>query len=143
NGNLYVIGGCSAYTSNACTTNVLSIQFGATDVSGAIASWNFTTDVPQAMVGRQAVAANGYMYFIGNETDTVEISYADINANGTLGMLQDSQPALAGGHAHGAAAMFDGNVYIIGGCTLSSGVCSSVSTSDEYAGQQAIARVGH
>ncbi len=143
NGYLYVVGGCSAYTSNACTTTVQSIQFGATNGSGVIASWNFTTDVPQSMVARQAVASNGYMYFIGNETDVNEISYVDINGNGTLGLLQDSQPALAGGHAHGAAAIFDGFLYTTGGCTLSAGVCTTVSTSDEYAGQQAIARVGH
>ena len=147
NGYLYAIGGCSGYTSNACTSGdaLPYISYGSTNTSGAVASWNYATDVPESMVSRQAVAANGYMYFIGNENDGTEINYVDVNANGTLGTTMDSQPTMAGAHAHGATSVYNGDIYVIGGCALTSGTCTTggITTSDEYAGQAAISRVGH
>jgi hypothetical protein len=109
-----------------------------------LGSFTFATDVSRAMLSRQAVAANGYMYFIGNEGDTTEISYVDINADGTLGTMQGSAPAMAGAHAHGAVSWYAGNIYVTGGCTPSAlGCANTLTTSSEKSGQLAISRTGH
>ncbi|HVQ43377.1 MAG TPA: hypothetical protein VMT30_00200 [Candidatus Saccharimonadia bacterium] len=137
NGKLYVIGGTDG------TNNLLDVQFGTVAADGSIASWSYTTDVARGMVARQAVAANGYMYFVGDEGSTAEVLYVDINANGTLGTTQHSANAMSGAHAHGAAALFGGVMYVTGGCVLSAGVCTTVSAANDRAGQFAIARTGH
>ncbi len=140
NGDLYVVGGTDG------TNNLADVQYAATSASdGSITAWNYATDVPRGMAFRQAVAANGYMYFIGDEGSGTDAAYVDINANGTLGTTQSSVNLMAGGHSHGAAAMADGFIYVNGGCTLATGACSTVLTSgtSEYAGQAGIARVGH
>jgi hypothetical protein len=140
NGRLYVIGGTDG------TNNLRDVQFAdQSSVDGTIGSWSYTTDVPRGMNYRQSVAANGYMYFIGNEGDGAAVDYVDINANGTLGLTYRSTNKLAGAHAHGAISWSDGNFYVTGGCTLSSNVCTTggLLTSSEKAGQQAISRAGH
>ncbi len=139
NGRLYVIGGTDG------TNNLTDVQFASQNSDGTLNSFTYTTDVARGMVARQAVGANGYMYFIGDEGNNTEVTYADINANGTLGTVQRSANAMAGAHAHGTVSWFDGYFYVVGGCTLTSGVCTTggLLTSDESAGQQVISRVGH
>jgi hypothetical protein len=140
NGRLYVIGG-----TNDGTTALKDIQFAdQSSVDGSLGAWSYTTDISRGMNARQAVAANGYMYFIGNEGDNLAIDYVDINANGTLGSQHRSVNKLAGAHAHGAVSWFDGNFYVSGGCTLSGVTCSNTIVSTvEKAGQQATSRTGH
>jgi hypothetical protein len=136
---MYVIGGVDG-SGNTLT----DIQYASLDTAtGAIGSWANTIQVPRGMNARQTVAANGYIYFIGNEGTTTEVSYADISSNGTLGTLHDQPNALAGAHAHGAVVQFRGYIYALGGCTISSGACNTVSATNEKAGQQAISRAAH
>lgn len=137
NGVLYVVGGYDG------TNTLTDIQYADLNSNGSIPSWANTTDVPQGMRARQAVAANGYMYFLGNEGTTTQISYVAINSTGTLGTLYDQAPAMAGAHAHGSAVLFNGFIYQLGSCTLSSGTCSSVATTSERAGQKAVSRASH
>jgi hypothetical protein len=139
NGRLYVIGGTDG------TNNLTDVQFAVQNNDGTLGTFSNTTDVPRGMSFRQAAGANGYMYFVGDEGDGTELNYADINANGTLGTIQRSHNTLAGAHAHGALSWFDGYFYVTGGCTMTAGVCTTggILTSDEYAGQLAISRVGH
>jgi hypothetical protein len=138
NGRLYIIGGTDG------SSNLTDVQFASQNNDGTLTSFIPTTDVPRGMVARQAVGANGYLYFVGDEGDATEVSYVNINADGTLGATYRSDNVMAGAHAHGAAVFSDGNFYVSGGCTLSSGVCSStLTTAVEKAGQQAIARLGH
>ena len=138
-GYIYAIGGVD---SNGDTLQ--DIQYAAFNTStGAIGSWANTIQIPLQMISRQVYAANGYMYFLGNEGSGTQVSYADISSNGTLGMLQDQPNAMAGAHAHGAVAFYNGIFYELGGCTLSSGTCSTVSTTNEKGGQLAISRAAH
>ena len=140
NGRLYVIGG------NDGTNTLKDVQFANQSSSdGSIGTWAYTTDVSRGMSFRQAVAANGYMYFVGNEGDETQVNYVDINADGTLGLTYQSTNKLAGGHAHGAVSWADGFFYVTGGCTLTGGVCTTggLLTSTERAGQQAVSRTGH
>jgi hypothetical protein len=140
NGRLYVIGGV-----DDTTTALKDVQFAVQNNDGTLQAFGYTTDIARAAGFRQAVAANGYMYFLGNEGSTTDATYVDINANGTLGTEQRSVNVLAGAHAHGALSWYNGNLYVTGGCTLTAGVCTTggLLTSDEYAGQQVISRVGH
>jgi hypothetical protein len=140
NGRLYVIGG-----SDQSGATLTDVQFASQANDGSLGTFAYTTDVPRGMSFRQAVGANGYMYFIGDEGSDTEITYADINSDGSLGLINRGTSVMAGAHAHGTASWFDGYFYIIGGCTLSSGVCTTAGllTSDEFAGQQVISRVGH
>lgn len=139
NGRVYIIGGTDG------SNNLTDVQFASQNSDGTLGSFAYTTDVARGGTFRQAIGANGYMYFIGNEGSGTELTYANINANGTLGMIQRSVNVLAGAHAHGAAAFFDGNFYVIAGCTMTANVCTTggLLTSDEFGGQQAITRVGH
>lgn len=137
NGMLYVVGG---YDGSAKT----DIQYAAVNASdGSLSGWNYTSDVDRGMNARQVVAANGYIYFIGDEGSGTQIKYASINANGTIGALQGSANGLTAAHPHGAAVMASGVIYVVGGCSLSGNSCTSVTPTVEVGGQQAIARTAH
>ena len=137
NGNLYVVGGYDG-------TNALTdVQMGAAASNGTVASWAYVTDVASGMNARQATAANGFMYFFGDEGDATRVKYADINADGTLGTIQDSISKMSTSHPHAGTAYFNGNFYVTGGCTLTGVNCSGVVTTTEKTGQQAISRRGH
>ena len=138
NGVLYIVGGYDG--SNALT----DVQYGDIGGGGSISAWKYTTDVARGARARQAVGANGYMYYLGDEGGSnTNIQYSAINSTGALGTSQTSPTTMSGAHAHGAAVFYNGFVYLTGGCTLSSNVCSTVSAANDKAGQQAISRTGH
>jgi N-acetylneuraminic acid mutarotase len=141
NSNMYVIAGYDG-------TNTLGdIQYASLNAStGAPGTFKYTTYQDQKGRARQAVSGNGYMYFLGSENSVTDAFYADINANGTLGNLY--RPSTGGmaastNHAHGGAVFYNGFIYSVGGCTLSSGTCSTANATVEYVGQKANARIGH
>jgi hypothetical protein len=138
-GNLYIVGGVDSGGNTLQDIQYAPLNSG----TGAIGSWANTIEAPRGSISRQTYAANGYMYFLGNETTSTQVSYADISSNGTLGALHDQPNVLAGAHAHGSVAYYNGILYLLGGCTLSSGVCSTVSSTNEKAGQLAISRAAH
>ncbi len=139
NGRLYVIGGTDG------TNTLTDVQFATQANDGSLGTFSYTGDVSRGMSFRQAVGANGYLYFVGDEGDGTELQYADINANGTLGPMSRATHVMAGAHAHGAMSWFGGFFYEIGGCTMTAGACTTggLLTSDEFAGQEVISRVGH
>ena len=137
NGVLYIAGGFDG------TNTLTDVQYGVIGSAGTISAWNYTTDLGRGARARQAVGSNGYMYFFGDEGSTLSVSYANINANGTLGPLQRSVATMNGAHAHGSVAAADGMFYETGGCALASNVCSTVTAASDRSGQQAISRVGH
>jgi hypothetical protein len=140
NGRIYIIGGV-----NQAGTALTDVQFADQANNGSLGSFTYTGDVPRGMAFRQAVGANGYMYFIGDEGDGTEVEYVDINSNGTLGMINRATSTLTAAHMHGAVSWFNGYFYATGGCTLTTGVCTTggILSSGEYGGQQVISRVGH
>jgi hypothetical protein len=140
NGKLYLAGGFDG------TSALSDVQEGPTSTSnGSISSWSYVTDASRQMRSRQAVASNGYMYFLGNEGSGTDNQYVDINSTGTLGPQQLSTGLLAAAHPHGAATQYNGFIYITGGCNLSSNTCNTIITSgtSEYAGMHSIVRTGH
>jgi len=69
-----------------------------------------------------------------------------IDANATLGSLSHgSTNGMVSAHTHGAVDFYNGYFYALGGCTLTTGACSAVITTNtsEYVGQKATARIGH
>jgi hypothetical protein len=139
NGRIYVAGGTDGSTSRRGT------QFASQNSDGTLGAWQYTTDISRGSVYRQMVAANGFMYYIGNELDEQQVKYTSINADGTLGRIQTSVPKLLTPRAHGSATFFGGSFYTTGGCTLTGGVCTTggIKTAVSVAGQQAISRTGH
>jgi hypothetical protein len=90
------------------------------------------------------VAANGFIYYFGDESSGTQVQFAPINANHTIGQLSRASSAgMPNAHPHGRVTFNDGYFYAIGGCTLSSGACSSPITNVDYVGQKAQARKGH
>ncbi len=136
NGVLYVIGGTNGTALN-------DVQFSNTGSDGSVPAWSYTNDISRGIVSRPAAAANGYMYFFGNQSSDTDVTYASINANGTLGPLHTSVDGPVSNHAHGSVLFYQGNFTVIGGCTVSGSVCTTPSTSMERVGQQAISRTGH
>lgn len=138
NGVLYVVGGYDG------TNTLTDVQYGDIGGGGAISAWKYTTDVAPGARARQAVGANGYMYYLGDESGSnTSVSYASISSVGALGSISTSPGVMAGTHAHGAAVFYGGFIYDTGGCTLSSNVCTTVSAANDKAGQQAVSRTGH
>jgi N-acetylneuraminic acid mutarotase len=136
NGTLYVAGGTNGSALN-------DVQYARVNSSGTISAWTYTTDIDAGLSYGQMVGANGYMYFVGTDNSSTQIKYADINADGSLGMSFHSVNGLTGAHIRGATAYSDGYFYSNGGCVLSGTNCTTVSNSSEYGGQLAISRIGH
>lgn len=135
---LYVSGGYDG------TNNLGDIQYATLNTDGSLHAFKYTNYQDLNGRARPMVGANGFMYFFGDENSATEVQFAPINANNTLGqMSRASSVGMPNAHAHGAVAFNDGFFYLVGGCTLSSGTCSSAITNVDYVGQKAEARKGH
>jgi N-acetylneuraminic acid mutarotase len=136
---LYVVGGYDG------TNNLSDVQYSAIGSNGAPGSFGYTTRQDLGGRARAAVGANGYIYYFGTENSSTDVMYAAINANSTLGNLYRASSAgmATSNHAHGKVVFSDGFFYAIGGCTLSSGSCTSVNNNVEFAGQKASPRIAH
>ncbi len=140
NSKLYVIGGYDG------TNNLSDVQFAPINTDGSLGTWKYTNEQDQKGRFRQAAAANGYMYFFGSESSGLDVFYAAINSNGTIGNLyraSNSGMIAGSNHAHGGGVFSDGFFYEVGGCTLSGSACTTANNGAEYAGQKAQARIGH
>ena len=137
NGTLYMSGG--QHTAVAFS----DVQRAPINTDGSLGTWVYTTDISQGFNGRPMAAANGYMYFFGDELVAGDVDYASINANGTLGPMQQSVIGMTNSHSHGSSAFYNGNFYVLGGCVFTGGVCTTVSGASESSGQLAISRTGH
>jgi hypothetical protein len=137
NSALYVVGGYDG------TNNLNDIQYATLNTDGSLNSFAYTNYRGYTARARQVVAANGFMYFLGDENSGTDSQFMPVNANHTLGEIsQASSAGLANAHAHGAADFENGFFYILGGCTLSGASCTTPSTHTEYTGQKATARLG-
>jgi hypothetical protein len=138
NSALYVIGGYDD------TNSLGDVQLANLNIDGSLGAFAYTNSNDRLARARQAVAANGFMYYFGDEGSNTRAQYAPLLANRTLGELNYASSAgMPNNHAHGAAVFADGFLYTLGGCSLSSGTCSTPSTSVDYVGQKASARIGH
>jgi N-acetylneuraminic acid mutarotase len=134
NGKLYVIGGCTAYTSGVCSAYSTEVKSNAINPDGTLnASWTTLNALPSGRSAEQAVAYNGYMYVIGGRSAgsaaTGTVWYAPINSDGTLGSWVDSSsnylPSGAERRSFGAA-ISNGYIYVGGGQDASNAYLSNV-----------------
>ena len=123
NGYLYVIGGYSG------SSFLNDIQYSQIDKAGAITSFNTLNTLPTetshgksytARSGATSVVYNGYIYVIGGYTATPaayyysSVTYAHINADGTIGLWTSATGFTTGRVGH-TSVVYNGRIYIIGG----------------------------
>ncbi len=120
----YIIGGCTAGNSPACTTRTDTIQAFQVynNESGAPADYNSAANLfPSDRFGISATINNGYMYVIGgcmgdldcnNATNIVE--YAPLTPEGGVGTWATGT-ALPGDRVYGQLEQVGGTLYYVGG----------------------------
>jgi hypothetical protein len=111
NGYAYVVGG---YANGAATSSVLYAPINA---SGTIGSWQQTQPLPFTDYYHSSFAYNGYAYVVGgiaDGADTSSVLYAPINASGTIGSWQQTQPLPFTDYYHSSFA-YNGYAYVVGG----------------------------
>jgi N-acetylneuraminic acid mutarotase len=110
---VYTIGG--RIDQNNPTTTVL---YAPTNPDGSLGNWSSTAKLPQATSHFARAVNNGYVYVIGgdigNSTATAAVWFAPINSTGSIGAWS-STTALPLVDENGAAAAYNGFLYLIGG----------------------------
>ena len=111
NGYVYVMGGTDEFNDFQST-----VYFAALNSDGTVGSWNTTTSLASAAGYGQAVALNGYMYFLGGDTPakTNAVRYAAIQSDGTLGGWSTTTSFTTARSSFGAVT-WNGRIYIAGG----------------------------
>ena len=110
NGYIYGIGGGAVNT----------VYFAPINATGSLGAWATTTPFPTTICGHGSVAANGYLFVIGGETNncggasTSTVRRALINATGSIGAWATTSPMLAARTVHGVA-LYNDYVYAAGG----------------------------
>ncbi len=138
NSALYIIGGFDG------TNNLGDVQYSVINTNGSLGAFTYTNYQDQLQRSRQAVAANGFLYTIGDESSGTQVQYLPINANHTLGeQSRASSAGMPNAHTHGQVVFNKGYFYALGGCTLSGSTCSTAIANVDYVGQKANARIGH
>ena len=124
----YVIGGCTVGSSpSGCTTRtdvIQTFQIYNND-SGAPAGYSTSANTYSTnpnRIGASATVLNGYLYVAGGNTGTTEgstpvttVSYAAIDANGSLGSWSNTTAALPAARAWGKLLNAGGSLYYVGG----------------------------
>ncbi len=111
NGYLYVLGG----TDN--TTAQSDVLYAKINTDSNLNSWNFTTQLPSPRVGHTSIIFNGYLYVLGGNDGTNQLSealYAKINTDGSL----DSWNYTTGfttARSVFSCVTYNGYLYIMGG----------------------------
>ena len=87
---------------------------------GFAAPWVQTTSLPDGYVGHSLVYSSGYLYQAGGATETygfsdgVNVFYAQVHSDGTIGNWNSATP-LPEGVCYHAGVAANGFVYVIGG----------------------------
>ncbi len=140
NGYLYIIGGCSTDGSFGaeCTSTLNNVQYAAINSNGTIGTWTATSSLISARFAHTSIVYNGFVYVMGgcdNNCGTHDngVQYAQINSNGTIGDWMTTTSFTTGRYKH-SSVVYNGYVYIIAGCSVSSGLgCSTLLSDVQYA----------
>ncbi|MEO6513662.1 MAG: hypothetical protein ABIR37_03165 [Candidatus Saccharimonadales bacterium] len=123
NGNMYMLGGQDG-TSTAYYSDV---TFAPINSDGTLGTWTATTSFTGDRSDHTSFAYNGYMYVIGGtglSANYSDAQYAPINSDGTLGTWTSTSGLPLTIYNH-ASAVYNGNVYILGGVDNTSTFTSS------------------
>jgi hypothetical protein len=127
NGNLYVIGGCTAYTAGACTAWSTKVEHAAISASGSLGTFSSASDAQlssgQARIGGALIAYVGRIFLMGGlsstggGTDTSDVISAPLTATGNVDTTQGWRTESSMPEArHGfGTAISGGRVYVTGG----------------------------
>ena len=96
-----------------------AVYYAKLNTDGTIGSWTTSPNhLPDAIRGASAITANGYVYVIGGEDNSSELStvyYAKLNADGSVGSWTTS-PNVLPQALSGTEALTENNyVYVLGG----------------------------
>lgn len=116
NGYLYQVGGVVGGANSAV------VNYAKINADGSTSAWTATTSLPNALMMQPVVAANGYIYSLGGCTASTcagtkysQVYYAKQLPDGTLGAWQTNSNSLGLAMGGGAAVIYKGYVYYIGG----------------------------
>lgn len=129
-GYMYVQGGCSAYTNDACTTIKNEIQVAQINADGTLGPWSdvATSIAALSRVGNALVLWRGTIYsFAGCTAMNVSVScapgsstlntesYSAISSPGQVGPVNTTTAMPTATWAHGSVVN-NGFIYVVGGC---------------------------
>lgn len=129
-GYMYVQGGCSAYTSDSCTTVKNEVQTAQINADGTLGPWSdvATTIASLSRVGNTIALWRGTIYSFGGCTGmTASVvscvsgntlnteSYSKISDPGQVGPANSTTSLPAALFAHGSVVNA-GRIYVVGGC---------------------------
>jgi hypothetical protein len=142
NGNVYVIGGCTGYTSGVCTTSSgfsTQVTHSAIGSDGSLGAWTATngtvdTQLPAGRSYNQAVAYNGFIYLVGGLVSgpsvDAKVYVGTISSTGTITAWNNNSGSYdlpTSGRVGFGAATSNGFIYVAGGCTaFTSSTCTSL-----------------
>ncbi|MBI4991617.1 MAG: hypothetical protein HZB99_00140, partial [Candidatus Harrisonbacteria bacterium] len=112
NGYIYVIGG-TPDTGGSTTT----VSYAKLNSDGSTSSWASTTALTVASIEHSSVAANGYVYVLGDGTN--KVYYAKINSDGTLNNWRQNSNNLPTATSLTSAVVASGYIYVVGGYSTS------------------------
>lgn len=135
NNYLYILGGCTAGSTTACTGIQNDVWYAPFKADGTIGSWTSTTSFTTARYFFGAATYNGYAYILGgctvsSCTGASDVQYAKFNSNGTIGTWNTTTALLAANY-RGMSIANNGFLYYMGGCA--SATCNSVQSVNDYA----------
>lgn len=139
-GYIYSLGGCTAITTDICTTPSTLVSYAAINADGSLGTWaNTTTALPAARGFGTAVAYEGFLYYLAGRPTSTTVSptiyYAAIGAAGNITTAWTTIAAPTGLSARygQTTELYNGRVYVMGGCTTASGACAAYLNDVQYA----------
>jgi|GEM_PF-727138 len=129
NGYLYAIGGHDTYSGD--TTVSADVSYAPIKADGSLGTWNETNNLPAGQIWANATAYDGYLYAFGGYpgsdggTTTTAVTYAQINANGTIGSWQTTV-SLGTAVAESQGVAYNGYLYAVDGDTGNNTATSTV-----------------
>lgn len=111
NGYIYVMGGNNSGVKQA-------IYYTKVNADGSIGAWSTEATNILPTNGRYratSVYANGYVYVIGGPSGGADVSYAKLNANGSVGTWTNMASNLPAVREDATSVVSNGYVYVMGG----------------------------
>ncbi|MDE2001260.1 MAG: DUF5011 domain-containing protein [Patescibacteria group bacterium] len=112
-GYIYVLGGHTASAVSA------AVYYAKLNSDGSVGSWSTNSNaLPTALQAGLSVVANGYVYYIGGNNDTIKEStvyYAKLNSDGSVGSWSTNSNALPAARDAATGFVANGYVYVMGG----------------------------
>ena len=122
NGYTYILGGY-----NGSSTYYNDVQYAKIDPAGQPGSFSTSSAFTTTRRGAQTIAYQGSLFVIGGDagsTPVATVRVASLNSDGTLGSWVNAG-SFTTARTFMAAALYDGYLYVLGGCTSAFASCST------------------